>query len=70
MCREARREIASGETFGFADTYVLHAERDEQLAEVGLDLEGITNAAIELARTVGLAPTASDSFAAGGTRAG
>ena len=55
---------------GLPDSYVLHAERDEQLAEVGLDLEGITNAAIELARTVGLTLTASDSFAAGGTRVG
>jgi 1-deoxy-D-xylulose-5-phosphate synthase len=39
---------------GLPDRYVLHAERDEQLAEVGLDVEGITKAAIALARTVGL----------------
>jgi len=38
---------------GLPDRFVLHAERDEQLAEVGLDVEGITRAALELARTVG-----------------
>jgi 1-deoxy-D-xylulose-5-phosphate synthase len=40
---------------GLPDRYVLHAERDEQLAEVGLDVEGITAAALELARSMGLA---------------
>ena len=39
---------------GLPDHFVLHAERDEQLAEVGLDVEGITAAALELAKTVGL----------------
>jgi 1-deoxy-D-xylulose-5-phosphate synthase len=39
---------------GLPDRYVLHAERDEQLAEVGLDVEGITRAALELARNVGM----------------
>jgi 1-deoxy-D-xylulose-5-phosphate synthase len=38
---------------GLPDRYVLHAERDEQLAEVGLDVAGITAAALALARTVG-----------------
>ena len=38
---------------GLADTFVLHAERDEQLAEAGLDLDGITEAALSLARSVG-----------------
>ncbi|MFO0954372.1 MAG: 1-deoxy-D-xylulose-5-phosphate synthase [Isosphaeraceae bacterium] len=41
---------------GLPDRFVLHAEREEQLAEVGLDLEGITAAALKLARTVGLVP--------------
>jgi 1-deoxy-D-xylulose-5-phosphate synthase len=41
---------------GLPDRFVLHAERDEQLAEVGLDVAGITQAALDLARTVGLAP--------------
>jgi 1-deoxy-D-xylulose-5-phosphate synthase len=41
---------------GLPDRFVLHAERDEQLAEVGLDVAGIAQAAIELARFVGLAP--------------
>jgi 1-deoxy-D-xylulose-5-phosphate synthase len=39
---------------GLPDRYVLHAERDEQLAEVGLDVDGITQSALDLARTVGL----------------
>ena len=39
---------------GLPDRYVMHAERDEQLAEVGLDVDGITRAALELARSVGL----------------
>ncbi len=33
---------------GLPDYYVLHAERDEQLSEVGLDVEGITRSAVEL----------------------
>jgi 1-deoxy-D-xylulose-5-phosphate synthase len=39
---------------GLPDRFVLHAERDEQLAEVGLDVDGITDSAVALARTVGL----------------
>ena len=39
---------------GLPDRFVMHAEREEQLAEVGLDVDGITAAAIELAKTVGL----------------
>ncbi|MGC8640114.1 MAG: 1-deoxy-D-xylulose-5-phosphate synthase [Isosphaeraceae bacterium] len=39
---------------GLPDQFILHAERDEQLAEVGLDLEGIIRSAVELARSVGL----------------
>jgi hypothetical protein len=35
------------------DRYVLHAEREEQLTEVGLDVDGITKAAVALARSVG-----------------
>ena len=38
---------------GLPDRYVLHAERDEQLAEVGLDVDGIMRAASALAITVG-----------------
>ena len=33
---------------GLPDRYVMHAERDEQLAEVGLDVEGITQAALTI----------------------
>lgn len=39
---------------GLPDRFILHAERDEQLAEVGLDVDGITAAAAELARAVGV----------------
>jgi 1-deoxy-D-xylulose-5-phosphate synthase len=39
---------------GLPDRFIMHAERDEQLAEVGLDVDGITTATLELARTVGL----------------
>jgi 1-deoxy-D-xylulose-5-phosphate synthase len=39
---------------GLPDRFLLHAEREEQLAEVGLDVEGITQAAVELARATGL----------------
>jgi 1-deoxy-D-xylulose-5-phosphate synthase len=49
---------------GLPDRYILHAERDEQLAEVGLDVAGITAAALELARSVGL-PSAGAALAAG-----
>ena len=41
---------------GLPDRYVLHAERDEQLAEVGLDVDGITQAALALAMAVGWSP--------------
>ena len=41
---------------GLPDRFVLHAERDEQLAEVGLDEEGILRAALEMAAKVGLVP--------------
>ncbi len=39
---------------GLPDRYVMHAERDEQLAEVGLDVEGVTRAALSLARAIGM----------------
>jgi 1-deoxy-D-xylulose-5-phosphate synthase len=42
---------------GLPDSFILHAERDEQLAEVGLDVEGITAAALELARACGILPS-------------
>jgi 1-deoxy-D-xylulose-5-phosphate synthase len=54
---------------GLPDSFVLHAERDEQLAEVGLDVDGITASALELARTLGLLETDHGTFAAG-SRAG
>jgi 1-deoxy-D-xylulose-5-phosphate synthase len=39
---------------GLPDHFVLHAERDEQLAEVGLDVDGLVASALDLARAVGL----------------
>jgi 1-deoxy-D-xylulose-5-phosphate synthase len=42
---------------GLPDRFIMHAERDEQLAEVGLDAAGIAAAAFEMARRVGLVPT-------------
>jgi 1-deoxy-D-xylulose-5-phosphate synthase len=48
--------IAAGHVrrLGLPDRFVFHAERDEQLAEVGLDVAGIIRAAVALARQVGL----------------
>ena len=39
---------------GLPDNFILHAERDEQLAEVGLDEAGIYRSALRLAGQVGL----------------
>lgn len=39
---------------GLPDKFLLHAERDEQLEEAGLDEEGIYQAALKLAKQVGL----------------
>ena len=39
---------------GLPDRFILHAERDEQLAEVGLDVDGIIHSALNLARSLGL----------------
>lgn len=54
---------------GLPDHFVMHAEREEQLAEVGLDVDGITQAALELAKAVGV-PVGSDLCAAEGSRLG
>lgn len=50
---------------GLPDRYVLHAERDEQLTEVGLDVDGLTTAALDLARTLGMACDSSTATAQG-----
>jgi 1-deoxy-D-xylulose-5-phosphate synthase len=39
---------------GLPDRFIMHAERDEQLAEVGLDVDGIVASGLELARAAGL----------------
>ncbi|HKM53434.1 MAG TPA: transketolase C-terminal domain-containing protein, partial [Isosphaeraceae bacterium] len=48
--------IAAGHVrrLGLPDRFVFHAEHDEQLAEVGLDVEGIIASAVGMARSVGL----------------
>jgi 1-deoxy-D-xylulose-5-phosphate synthase len=50
---------------GLPDHFVLHAERDEQLSEVGLDIDGITASALELAKTAGLSISSESTLAAG-----
>ena len=42
---------------GLPDRYVFHAEGDEQLTEVGLDVDGITRAALAIAKSVGCSST-------------
>ncbi len=37
---------------GLPDRFILHAERDEQLAETGLDVDGVVQSALALAREV------------------
>ncbi len=39
---------------GLPDRFIMHAERDEQLAEVGLDVAGIVRSAVNLAQAAGL----------------
>ncbi|MGO9597698.1 MAG: 1-deoxy-D-xylulose-5-phosphate synthase [Isosphaeraceae bacterium] len=55
--------IAAGHVrrLGLPDRFVFHAEHDEQLAEVGLDVEGIIASAIGMARSVGLLATQTES---------
>jgi 1-deoxy-D-xylulose-5-phosphate synthase len=50
---DAGLPTANVRRLGLPDRFVFHAERDEQLAEVGLDVDGITRAAVALARLVG-----------------
>ena len=56
---DAGRNTAHVRRLGLPDRFVLHAERDEQLAEVGLDVDGIVAAALELARRLGIGPAVS-----------
>jgi 1-deoxy-D-xylulose-5-phosphate synthase len=48
---------------GLPDHFIMQAEREEQLAEVGLDVDGITAKALELARAVSF-PVGESSLAA------
>ena len=43
---DAGLDTAHVRRLGLPDRFVLHAERDEQLAEVGLDVDGIVAAAL------------------------
>ncbi len=53
VANEAGLSTTHVRRLGLPDRYVLHAERDEQLAEVGLDIDGIMRAASTLAMSVG-----------------
>jgi Transketolase, C-terminal domain len=53
VANEAGLSTTHVRRLGLPDRYVLHAERDEQLAEVGLDVDGIMRAASALAMAVG-----------------
>ena len=54
VANEAALNTSHVRRLGLPDKFILHAEREEQLAEVGLDVEGICNAAIEMARLAGI----------------
>lgn len=54
VASDAGLSTAHVRRLGLPDRFILHAERDEQLAEVGLNVDGITRSALELARTLGL----------------
>ena len=49
LANEAGLSTTHVRRLGLPDRYVLHAEREEQLAEVGLDVDGIMRAALALA---------------------
>ncbi|QDV38709.1 1-deoxy-D-xylulose-5-phosphate synthase [Tautonia plasticadhaerens] len=51
---DAGRSTSHVRRLGLPDRFVLHAERDEQLAEVGLDVDGIVARALELAQQLGI----------------
>ena len=53
VANEAGLSTTHVRRLGLPDRYVLHAERDEQLAEVGLDVDGIMRAVLALAIGVG-----------------
>jgi 1-deoxy-D-xylulose-5-phosphate synthase len=61
---EAGLNTAHVRRLGLPDRFILHAERDEQLTEVGLDVDGLTAAALELAKTSGVAASSESTFAA------
>lgn len=60
VANDAGLNSAHVRRLGLPDQFILHAEREEQLAEVGLDVEGICRAAVDLAKAVGLPILAED----------
>jgi 1-deoxy-D-xylulose-5-phosphate synthase len=56
LANEAGLSTAHVRRLGLPDRYVLHAEREEQLAEVGLDVDGIVRAVTALAIAMGWSP--------------
>jgi 1-deoxy-D-xylulose-5-phosphate synthase len=53
---DARYPTAHIRRIGIPDRFIEHAERDELLADLGLDEHGIYQQAMELATVVGLEP--------------
>ena len=56
LANEAGLSTTHVRRLGLPDRYILHAEREEQLAEVGLDVDGIMRAALALAVAMGWSP--------------
>jgi 1-deoxy-D-xylulose-5-phosphate synthase len=56
LANEAGLSTTHIRRLGLPDRYVLHAEREEQLAEVGLDVDGIMRAATALSIAMGWSP--------------
>lgn len=46
-------ELSAVKRLGIPDRFIQHAERSEQLAEIGLDVEGLVNAAVEMHQRYG-----------------
>ena len=54
LANEAGLSTTHVRRLGLPDRYILHAEREEQLAEVGLDVDGISASSISASRSNGL----------------
>ena len=67
LANEAGRNTSHVRRLGLPDRFVLHAERHEQLAEVGLDVDGIVARALELSRSLDVIPDIAASTSAART---